>query len=165
MRFLKSFRYAARGIIYCINNERNMRVHTVVMLYVFVFSPFFELSRGQYALLLVTMSSVLAAEMVNTACEGLSDLTMADYNPLARTIKDVAAGAVLICAIFAVCVGLCLFWRPEVFAHIFRWFAARWWAVVCLALSAVFALVFIILGPVGIRDRLWLRKSGKKRGV
>ena len=37
MRFVKSLKYALRGIVYCINNERNMRIHTVAVLYVLAF--------------------------------------------------------------------------------------------------------------------------------
>ena len=58
MRFLKSFRYAFRGIVYCINTERNMRIHTVIALYVFVFSFFFHLTRVEYAVLFLAFAQV-----------------------------------------------------------------------------------------------------------
>ena len=77
-----------------------MRFHTAVMLYVLAFSPFFTLTKTQYAVLILTISSVISAEMLNTAAEELADLSAADYNPLARAAKDIAAGAVLVCAFF-----------------------------------------------------------------
>lgn len=141
-----------------------MRVHIVVMLYVLVFSLFFELSRGQYAVLLLTIAAVLAAEMVNTACEGLCDLVSTEYNPLIGRVKDIAAGAVLICAIFAVGVGAFLFWQPQVFVRIFWWFAERWWALVCLAASAVLSLLFIVLGSDGVRQKPERKEHRKKSG-
>ena len=105
MRFLKSFRYAFRGIIYCINNERNMRVHTVVALYVFVFSFFFHLTRAEYGVLFLTFAQVIAAELFNTVAEELSDFSAASFNPVVRIVKDMASGGVLVGAVFSVYFG------------------------------------------------------------
>ncbi len=150
MKFLKGFLYAFRGILYCINHERNMRIHTVATLYVLLFSPFFELSRGQYALLLLTMAGVMSAEAVNTALERLTDLSSPDYHPLARAAKDVAAGAVLIVAIFAVLVGVCLLWQPAAFVRMFDFFTQKPWTLVLLALTLPVVLLYIVKGPKGI---------------
>ena len=122
MRFVKSLKYALRGIVYCINNERNMRIHTVAVLYVLAFSPFFEMSRARYAILLVTFALVLTAETFNTVAEELCDLVAPSFHPVVRIVKDMAAGGVLICAGFAVGVGVCLFWQPAAFLRIWRYF-------------------------------------------
>ena len=95
MRFFKSFKYAFRGIVYCINNERNMRIHTAAALYVFAFSHFFEITRTGYAVLLLTFALVMAAELFNTVAEEITDMIAASYHPVARIIKDLAAGGVL----------------------------------------------------------------------
>lgn len=162
MRFIKSFKYAFRGIVYCINNERNMRIHTVAALYVLLFSLFFELSRERYAILFLTISAVISAEIFNTVAEELTDMSAASYNPLSRIIKDAAAGAVLVCAIFAVIVGVCLFWQPPVFATIFAWFTARPVLLLLLLLSVAASIVYIKYGPLGIRDTINLIKTKKK---
>ncbi|MPN45884.1 hypothetical protein SDC9_193463 [bioreactor metagenome] len=52
---------------------------------------------------------VLAAEGFNSAIERLVNLVSPGRNPLAGDIKDVAAGAVLVCAIAAAVVGLIIF--------------------------------------------------------
>ena len=52
---------------------------------------------------------VLAAEAFNTAIERLVNLVSTDYHPIAGDVKDIAAGAVLICAIFAAIIGLIIF--------------------------------------------------------
>ena len=52
---------------------------------------------------------VLAAEGFNTAIERLVDLVSPDFHPIAGDVKDVAAGAVLICAIAAAIVGAIIF--------------------------------------------------------
>ena len=82
MRFVKSLKYALRGIVYCINNERNMRIHTVAVLYVLAFSPFFEMSRARYAILLVTFALVLTAEVVQHGGGGTwRTLAAASFHP------------------------------------------------------------------------------------
>ena len=52
---------------------------------------------------------VLAAEGFNTAIERLVDLVSPDYHPIAGDVKDIAAGAVLICAIAAAIIGIIVF--------------------------------------------------------
>jgi diacylglycerol kinase len=158
--FFKSFSYAFRGIAYCLKNERNMRIHCVVAAYVFVFSGFFHFGRIEYAVLFLAFALVIAAEMLNTAVEGLVNIQIPAYDTLARLAKDVAAGAVLVCALFSVGVGIVLFWKPAVFADIFRFFVQHPAMIVLLVISVVLALIFICAGPnkikkaKHIRDRL-----------
>jgi diacylglycerol kinase (ATP) len=49
--------------------------------------------------------SVWAAEAINTAFELLCDVASPDFHPLVESAKDVAAGAVLICAVGSVITG------------------------------------------------------------
>lgn len=158
-RFLKSLKYALRGIIYCINNERNMRIHTVATLYVFVFSFFFQLSRAAYAVLFLTFALVMMAEVMNTVAEELADMTASSFNLVVRIVKDLAAGGVLICAIFSVGVGVCLFWQPPVFLQILHFFLDRVWLMAALFLSLAVSAVYIKLGPLGILDYLHKKRK------
>lgn len=63
------------------------------------------LGTGLVAVLLAS-ALVLAAEFVNTAVEALVDLLAPEQRPRAGVAKDVAAGAVLVSAGFAVAVGV-----------------------------------------------------------
>lgn len=142
----KSFRDAFRGVAFCVKNERNMRIHMVVGAYMLCFSPFFHLSAAEYAVLLLTIALVLFAETVNTAIEAVINLQAQWYDNLARIGKDVAAGAVLICAFFAAVVGFVLFFHPAtllfiveyLFSHLFFGFLF----LVSLPLSGVFIFFF-----------------------
>ena len=139
-----------------------MRFHTAVMLYVLAFSPFFTLTKTQYAVLILTISSVISAEMLNTAAEELADLSAADYNPLARAAKDIAAGAVLVCAFFSVVVGAVILWQPDAFARIFRFCLDKpWMLAITLAATALIA-VYVAKGPLWI-GRAFARWAGKVR--
>lgn len=154
MRFLKSLKYAFRGVVYCINNERNMRIHTMATLYVFAFSFFFDLSRVDYAVLCLTCALVMMAEMFNTVAEELSDMAAASYHPVVRIVKDLAAGGVLVCAGFSVAVGICLFWRPAVLWRILRFFLDSPPHLLLLAAVTALGVVYVAAGPLGIRDFL-----------
>lgn len=158
-RFLKSLKYAFRGVVYCINNERNMRIHTVAALYVFAFSFFFDLTRTQYALLFLTFAAVMGAEMFNTVAEEISDMLAASFHPVVRIVKDLAAGAVLVFAVFAVGVGICLFWRPAVLLSIVRVILDSPLYLCLFLLVTVCAFVYILMGPLGIRDYLHRTKA------
>ena len=163
MRLLNSFRYAFRGIIYCINNERNMRIHTVAALYVFAFSFFFHLSSAEYGVLLLTFAIVMMGELFNTAAEDLSDITVTGFSPVIRGVKDMASGAVLVGAFFAVGVAVCLFRSPESFVAIRDYFVQRPAMLAALAATGVLSTVYVVLGPLGIRDRFRKRKARRER--
>lgn len=159
LRFLKSLKYAFRGVIYCINNERNMRIHTVAALYVFAFSFFYDLTRTQYALLFITFAMVIGAELFNTVAEEISDMLASSFHPVVRIVKDLAAGAVLVFAGFSVGVGICLFWRPEVLLFIARYFLYQPLYMLFLLLALFVSYLYIQMGPVGIRDCLHRNKN------
>ena len=155
MSFFRSLRYAFRGIIHCIKNERNMRIHTIAAIYILLFVPFFDLSLEKLAILLLTISAVFAAEMVNTATEELSDLSAEDYNPMARIAKDVAAGAVLITSIFAVFIGILLLWNINSFKTIYRYFRLHNVRLFLLLISFAASYIYIHFGPSGIKCKIW----------
>lgn len=160
-RFLKSLKYAFRGVIYCINNERNMRIHTVAALYVFAFSFFFHLTRTQYALLFLTFATVMGAEMFNTVAEEISDMLAASFHPVVRIVKDLAAGAVLVFAVFAVGVGICLFWRPSVLLSIAQLLWGNPLYLCLFVLVTLCSFAYIIMGPLGIRDSIHSARAAR----
>ncbi len=107
--FVKGFLYAIKGILHCIKNERNMRVHISIALIVTLFSFVYGLTALEYAVLFITIGLVILSEMFNTAIEVVINLNTTHYNNLAKIGKDVAAGAVLVSAVTSVFVGLALF--------------------------------------------------------
>ena len=105
----KSFRYAWHGLAYCIQNERNMRIHLSAVVLVSFFSYFFGLEKSEYVILLFCFGFVICAEVFNTSIEALVNLESPSYHHLARIAKDVAAGAVFVAAATALAVGIFLF--------------------------------------------------------
>jgi diacylglycerol kinase len=103
---LESFRFAFTGLWYALRTQRNTRVHLAIAAVVVVLGLCLNLSYVQWAVLTLTIGFVLVSEMLNTVAETLVDLVSPGYHPLAKVVKDVTAGAVLLTAIISVVVGL-----------------------------------------------------------
>ncbi len=144
-KLLKSFAYAAAGIIHGFT-ERNFRVHICAVCFVTWFAlRFYELSRAEWGVLLLTFAAVISAELVNTSVERLCDKVSPEHDEKIRRSKDCAAGAVLVSAIFAVIVGAVLFWDTVRFNAAASYFTAEPIRFVWLGLAAAAAAVFVFL--------------------
>ena len=145
-KFLRGFAFAAQGIAHAAGTERNFRFHLCAAAFVVFFAArFYELSRAEWAALLLTFAAVMSAEMVNTALERLADKVSPERDERVRRCKDCAAGAVLITAVFSVGVGAALFWDTERFSQIWGYFSAELHrpALLVMALAAAVCAVFL----------------------
>ena len=109
-KLVDSFNSAINGIINTVRTERNMKIHLVAAILVLIACFFFDISKMEFLILAITITMVMAAEVVNTAIEAVVDMSTNYYHPLAKIAKNAAAGAVLITAINAVIVGYVIFW-------------------------------------------------------
>jgi len=108
---LKSFKYAADGITYCLLTQRNMKIHTAAAIAALALAWYFELPATEIIVLILTIAAVMVAEMINTAIETLVDLISPQYHPLAKVAKNIAAGAVLVSSVASIAVGFFLFFH------------------------------------------------------
>ncbi|MGB9723990.1 MAG: rRNA maturation RNase YbeY [Chloroflexia bacterium] len=106
---LFSFRAAFAGLGNAVRTQRNMAVHLGIAVLVLALGALVGLTPQEWALLLLTIALVLAAETFNTALEAVVDLASPERRPLARRAKDLAAAAVLLAALFSVAIGVVLF--------------------------------------------------------
>jgi diacylglycerol kinase (ATP) len=106
---LDSFNYAFEGIIHVLRTQRNLRIHFLAAVLVFAGAVAVGVSRLQLIALLLAIAFVLVAEMLNTAIEGVIDVSTTSFDPNAKLAKDIAAGAVLIASVAAVAVGFLVF--------------------------------------------------------
>lgn len=106
---IKSFGYAGRGIRTVFATEPNMKIHILITILVLIGGFTFKISTIEWIACLLCIGLVVGMEMINTSIENIVDLVSPDYHPLAGKAKDIAAGAVLICAIISVIVGLLVF--------------------------------------------------------
>lgn len=142
---IESFNYAVSGIIIALKTEKNMRIHYLIALSVITLSLFFDFSRTEFLLLLFAISLVVVAEMINTSLERVVDLITEDFHPLARLVKDVAAGAVLIATINSIVVGYLLFFdRLSLYTDLLLFKIRR--SDIHLTFVALFIVILITIG-------------------
>jgi diacylglycerol kinase (ATP) len=101
--------YAIEGIVFALRTQRNMRLHALAAAVVLSAALVLGVDRMELIALLFAITFVLLAELVNTALEAAVDAATDHYDPLVKTAKDVAAGAVLVASINAVVVGYLVF--------------------------------------------------------
>jgi diacylglycerol kinase (ATP) len=106
---LDSFNYAFEGIIHVLRTQRNLRIHFIVAVVVLIAALLVNVSKIELVALLISISFVLLAEMINSAIEGTIDAVTTSFDPNAKIAKDIAAGAVLIASANAVVVGYLVF--------------------------------------------------------
>jgi diacylglycerol kinase (ATP) len=104
-----SFRHAADGIVHAWRTQPNLRIQVAVGAAAAALGVALRLPGRDAAVLALTVVLVLVLEMLNTVVEATVDLASPRVHPLARTAKDVAAGAVLVASAGSVVVGICLF--------------------------------------------------------
>ena len=104
-----SFNNAAEGVIHALRTQRNLWIHFSIAAAVLVAALAFGVSKLELIVLLLAITFVLVAELVNTAIEAAVDVASTSFDPMAKLAKDIAAGAVLIAALNAVAVGYLVF--------------------------------------------------------
>ena len=108
----RSFRNAFSGISYALRTQRNARIHLGITLAVLVLGTWLRIGAEDWVPLIIAAGLVWTAELVNTALEAAIDLASPQEHALAKTSKDVSAGAVLLAATAAVVVGILILGPP-----------------------------------------------------
>jgi diacylglycerol kinase (ATP) len=106
---LESFNFAFEGVIHVLRTQRNLRIHFAIAAAVLIAAVSVGVDKLELMALLIAISFVLIAEMLNTALEAGIDVATTSFDPLAKLAKDIAAGAVLIATVNAVAVGYLVF--------------------------------------------------------
>ena len=116
---IRSFNYAFEGWWFVIRSQQNAWIHATVSLIVVVMGFWLSLSPRDWAVIILAIAMVWAAEFFNTALEAIVDLASPDANDLAKVGKDVGAAAVLIAASASIIIGLLILGPPF-------WEKVRW---------------------------------------
>lgn len=112
---VKSFRYAFAGLWLMLRTQHNAWVHLAATVVVIAAGLFLGVSAADWRWLIAAILLVWVAEALNTAFEHLCDVVSPDFHHAVQKSKDIAAGAVLICAIGAAAIGVVTFW-PYIFS-------------------------------------------------
>jgi len=109
---LVMFVFAFRGIARAIREERNLRFHLAALLVVIAAGWCLDIGPEGWLWIGSAVAAVIVTELINTAIERAVDLASPEAHPLAQAAKDIAAGAVIVAALYAVFVGLIVLGPP-----------------------------------------------------
>jgi undecaprenol kinase len=93
--------FAFAGLQAAWRTENSFKTHVVATIGVVGVLIWLAPAPVWWAIAALTIGFVLAAELVNTAVESLADHLHPAQHPLIKTVKDCAAGAVLVASIAA----------------------------------------------------------------
>jgi undecaprenol kinase len=113
-RFIKSVDFAVNGIRILQKNERHFKIHLIAFLFVIILGLFLNINRIEWLVLFIISALVMTLEAINTALEKLCDHVMPNQHETIKKVKDIAAGAVLIAALFALVIG-CIIFIPALY--------------------------------------------------
>lgn len=109
LEYLRFFHYALVGLRYTLKNHKSFALQGTAALLALTCAVLLKISRVEWLILIVTIGSVLTAELFNTAAESILDYLEKKHNLNVRIAKDVAAAGVLVTAIVSIVVGLLIF--------------------------------------------------------
>ena len=109
---VRAIRFAIEGWLYVIRTQQNAWIHTLASICVIAMGFWLQLSKQDWAILILTIAMVWIVEFINTSVEVLTDLASPQRNSLAKVTKDVSAAAVLIAAAASVIIGVLILGPP-----------------------------------------------------
>ena len=112
---VRSFKFAFRGFWLLIKTEASIKVQLALGILITILGLVMNLSTTEWLFQTFSIALVLTTESLNTSIEKLCDFVNPDYNKQIGFIKDIAAGAVTFAALFAVIIGLIIYW-PKFFS-------------------------------------------------
>lgn len=107
---LKSFGYALRGLGFMLKTQHNAWLHLAATVGVILAASFLQVRLEDWRWLIVAIVMVWVAEAFNTAVEYVCDVVSPGYSEAVKHAKDIAAGAVLVCAFGAAVIGFLTLW-------------------------------------------------------
>jgi diacylglycerol kinase (ATP) len=103
--FHQRLNFAIAGLLAAFRSEHSFRFHTLAAAGVLGMLLYFKPAPLWWAILMLAVAAVMAAELFNTAMEHLADLLHPDQHPQIKLVKDCAAAAVLVATLAALGVG------------------------------------------------------------
>ncbi len=106
---LQSFVHAFRGVKILIQEHPNFQIHLIAAIAVIALGTYFSLTTTEWALVLACIGLVMLAEGMNSALEEIMDHLHPERHEKIGKAKDMAAGAVVICALISAVIGILVF--------------------------------------------------------
>ncbi|MFA4827028.1 MAG: diacylglycerol kinase family protein [Candidatus Shapirobacteria bacterium] len=111
-KFLRSFVFAFRGLIYGLRTERNLKVHCLATIVVVLAGFYFHLSSFEWLIIILCIGLVFSAELINSSIENIADMLKLKFKlgyDDTTNMRNLAAAAVLVLAVVSFIVALVIF--------------------------------------------------------
>lgn len=112
---IKSFSHAINGLKILLVEEHNARIHCFTAICAIVFGIIFNISIVEWIAILLCIGFVIAMEIINASIENMANFISLEKHNAIKKIKDLAAAAVLVGAVFSFIIGLLIF-LPKIIA-------------------------------------------------
>jgi diacylglycerol kinase (ATP) len=108
-KFLLGFVYAFQGLAILVKSERNFKFHLFAFICVSLTGFYFQIDKSEWLAVLIISAVILTAEALNSAIEKLCNHLHPEIHPSIKSVKDIAAGSVLISSMIAVVIAGIIF--------------------------------------------------------
>lgn len=113
-RVYKSVSHATQGLRTAFREEMNIRIHSVIAILAVILGFYFQISAGEWLIIILSIAMVLSLEIINSIFERIIDILKPSANLYVKEMKDMIAGSVLLAAMAAAVIGLVIF-LPKIF--------------------------------------------------
>ena len=114
-KFVKGFDYAFEGLVFAINNEKNMKFHILTSVLVLLVSLFLNVSRVEMMFLVFSIAFVISCELLNTSLEQAVNLGGGGKKSKeAKASKDLSAAATFVSALNTIFIAYLVFFDKVV---------------------------------------------------
>ena len=110
-------RFALNGLAILLR-QRNFRIELALALLAIGLGFYLQVSEQEWLWISLAISLVLVVEALNTAIELTLNRVGTAFHPITKQAKDITAGAVVLCCLHALIIGLVVF-GPKLWALIF----------------------------------------------
>lgn len=106
------FKHAFEGAVSALSTQKNFKIHLTISFFVLILAFWLKIPVIEFIILVFAIIFGLVIETINTAFEKTVDLVTSDFHPLAKTAKDISAGAMLITSAGMAIIGLLILVPP-----------------------------------------------------
>ncbi len=117
-RFFLSFKYSIAGLKIAYRDEQSMWIHLGATTLAVIGGFWLNISPMEWLIVVILITLVLGAELINTAIEAVVDLASPEYHELAKYAKDLASASVFIYSMLSL-VGGGIIFIPKIIAVLF----------------------------------------------
>jgi len=108
---IQSLGWAIQGIKTVWREEISFRIECFFSVCALGLGVYVHLSYIDWVIIILSISGLLAAEIINTAIEDVCNKIEPNYDPIIGKIKDIMAGFVLIVFASGIIISMVIFWQ------------------------------------------------------